>query len=516
MYDEFNENDGEKSNITERPTGGIYSGQINNPPAGEQKTEQSRLTDSHTEYSRVDNSQTGYSRPNYSQMGYSQSTDSSFSSGQNTQPVPEKKEKKKNPNAFWKKIVGAVVLGIVFGLTAGITVYFVNSINGKIIQPAAQITEESSNSEPIKEVEVVKPSENIEAKATESSIVPKSSLGASAVTVMDVSDVVEHVMPSVVSITGNYTVTSQDFWGQIYSQQSSGSGSGIIIGQNEDSLLIATNNHVVEDSDSLSVQFIDGSTADARIKGTDKDIDLAVIIVDISDLQASTKNSISVAVLGDSDSLKVGETAIAIGNALGYGQSVTTGVISAVDRKLELQDGSYADGLIQTDAAINPGNSGGALVNAAGEVVGINSSKIGGTTIDGVGFAIPISSAEPILDDIVTSEERVKVLSSKAGYLGISGVTVTEEASQMYGIPVGIVVRKVYAGAGAEKAGIVQGDVITAINGKSVESMEGLKEELQYYAAGETVSVDICRISDGDYVTETVELVLSDEKSLND
>lgn len=546
MYDEFNEKDGENSMRTDRPSGGIYSGQrndYNNRPDEVRNTAADNTANSSVENGTFSNANTVSTGTGNTESGFSQANNPHFNSagGRNYEspyrtdsgrnesiyssvnqaeaaPSKVKKEKKKSSNPFWKKAVAAVALGVIFGLTAGVTVYFVNTINGKtsVSQNQASVEDEDTQ---IKEVEPVKPDEKEEDKteATNTKIESTNIVSSAAtVSAIDVSEVVERVMPSVVSITGNYTVTSQDFFGQVYSQQSSGSGSGIIIGQNDENLLIATNNHVVEDSDSLSVQFIDGTTADARIKGTASDIDLAVILVDISDLSSSTKDSISVAVLGDSDSLKVGETAIAIGNALGYGQSVTTGVISAVDRKLEMSDGTVAEGLIQTDAAINPGNSGGALLNASGEVVGINSSKIGGTTVDGVGFAIPISSAEPILDDIVTSVERVKVANSKVGYLGIGGVTVTEEASKMYGIPVGVVVRKVYAGTGAEKAGIQQGDVITAINDKEIQSMEDLKEELQYYAAGETVEVKVCRINDGSYVTDTVTLELSEEKSLND
>lgn len=444
---------------------------------------------------------------------------------------PPKKKKEKGSGSFGRKLLLTVILGIVFGITVGATLYALNEFNIKLPFAINKTIEDdeievTDGVDKIKETPTIKGNDDdvivedddpdvYESEVDDSDI--DSIVKASADTrVMDVSEVVENVMPSVVSITGDFTIRQRDFWGQVYEQQSSGSGSGIIIGQDEQFLLIATNNHVVEDADKLKVQFIDGAEAEARIKGTDSKIDLAVILVSISDLTTSTKNAISVAVLGDSDSLKVGEPAIAIGNALGYGQSVTTGVISAVNRRLEMSDGTVAEGLIQTDAAINPGNSGGALLNASGEVIGINSSKIGGTTIDGVGFAIPISSAEPILSDIVLSDERVKVASGKEGYLGIGGVTVTEEASQMYGIPVGVVVRQVYEGTGAEQAGILQGDVIVTIGRKSVKSMDALKEELTYYEAGETVSVEIYRNVDGTYESQTVSVELVSEGDLKD
>lgn len=427
--------------------------------------------------------------------------------------------KEKNP--FWGRFFATIGLGVVFGLTAGVTIYFLNLVvkneSSSVNNPKTAIVEDiedNASSEDKTEV-----TNSIDEAIGNSSIAKNEIKSAESnavdgVIAYDVSAVVEDVMPSVVSIIGNYKVTQRDFFGQTYSQETAGSGSGIIIGKDDSNLYIATNNHVVEDSTQLSVQFIDGSQADARVKGTNEDLDLAVILVDIDELEDSTRKQISVAKLGDSDSLKVGETAIAIGNALGYGQSVTAGVISAVDRSLSFSDGSQADGLIQTDAAINPGNSGGALVNIEGEVIGINSSKIGGSTVDGVGFAIPISSAEPILSDIATSEEKVKVSEAKSGYLGIGGVSVTSEVSQMYGMPVGVVIRQVYAGTGAESAGLSQGDVIVGIDNETVESMEDLRELLQYYEKDTKVSVEYYRMEDGEYVKKTAEVQLVDKETL--
>lgn len=325
--------------------------------------------------------------------------------------------------------------------------------------------------------------------------------------VTDVTDVVEEVMPSVVSIT-NTSVVTQNFWGQQYQSENQSSGSGIIVGENDTELLIVTNNHVISDSTQLKVQFIDGSIADAKVKGSDSNMDLAVIAVSLENLESTTKENISIAVMGDSESLKVGEPAIAIGNALGYGQSVTTGVISALNRQIEMsEDGSTSGTLIQTDAAINPGNSGGALLNVKGQVIGINSNKIGGSTIEGMGYAIPISNAKPIIEELMNRETKDKVDTAKKGYLGISGLNVTSDVSSMYGMPEGVYVAQVYQG-GAANAGMLKGDIITAFDGSSVKTMEDLQGYLEYYEVGETVTVTIQRPNAGGYVEHTLLVTL--------
>ena len=326
--------------------------------------------------------------------------------------------------------------------------------------------------------------------------------------VTDVTNVVEAVMPSVVSIT-NTSVVTQSFWGQQFQSENQSSGSGIIVGENDTELLIVTNNHVIADSTELKVQFIDGSVADAKVKGTDANMDLAVIAVSLKSLSNETISNISIAILGDSESLKVGEPAIAIGNALGYGQSVTTGVISALNRQIAMsEDGSTSGTLIQTDAAINPGNSGGALLNVRGEVVGINSNKIGGSTIEGMGYAIPISNAKPIIEELMNRETKDKVDVAKKGYLGISGLNVTQDVASMYGMPVGVYIAQVYNG-GAANAGMQKGDIITAFDGSSVTTMEDLQGYLEYYEAGETVSVTIQRPEGGEYVEYKLAVTLT-------
>ena len=309
-----------------------------------------------------------------------------------------RKNKNSKKSSMGKKIVGAVFLGAVFGLTSGVFFYGAAKYTTKELK-TVNVVEVKPEAD-IMQVPVVSES-GIESTQTVTAVVT------------DVTNVVEEVMPSVVSIT-NTSVITQNFWGQQFQSENQSSGSGIIVGENENELLIVTNNHVIADSNDLKVQFIDGSVADAKIKGTDANMDLAVIAVKLENLETTTTNSISIAALGDSDALKVGEPAIAIGNALGYGQSVTTGVISALNRQIEMsEDGSTSGTLIQTDAAINPGNSGGALLNVKGEVIGINSNKIGGSTIEGMGYAIPISNAKPIIEELMNRETKDKVAEAK-------------------------------------------------------------------------------------------------------
>ncbi len=480
---------------------------------------------------RGTSSETGvYSARHYDYTGgtdkatYTTGSTGGYNSGeQRTKPVSndfgtDKPGKDKKKGSFAGKLFATLGLGVVFGLTAGVTLFLMGkTLPGTAASGSDKVITGNSNSavtqEKADEAAITGNAEDFASSAVESDFETEAE-GSAVAVVTDVSDMVDAAMPSIVSITGKYIITGQSFWGQMYSEETEGSGSGIIIGQDDDKLYIATNNHVVEDSEGLKVQFIDGSDAEATIKGTDADVDLAVIIVDMDDLSAETKEAIKVAELGNSDDIKIGEPAVVIGNSLGYGQTVTYGVISAVDRTLEMDDGTVSKGLIQTDAAINPGNSGGALLNINGEVIGISSSKIGGSTIDGVGFAIPITSAQPILSDIVTSADRTKVSESKQGYLGIGGQTVTEEVSKMYGLPVGVLVRQVYEGTGAAESGLKQGDVITAIGGKSVKSMEELKEELQYYSKDEVIQITASRLSDGLYTDMTFDVRLVDKSAL--
>ena len=437
--------------------------------------------------------------PNDYSTYYSRPDQENRNSTMNRSYIPQepKKKEKKQGNGFFKKAMAVIAFGIIFGLSAGITFYFVNVATGTSTKQVTQTSTPTVTDNSAKA-----------GIATSTSGIDSTQTGTTTAVVSDVTEVVDAVMPSVVSITNTFTST-QNFFGQDFSSESEASGSGIIVNENDSELLIVTNNHVVEGADKLKVQFIDDEIVDAQIKGTDSNMDLAVIAVKLDDLKDSTKDAISIATLGDSSSLQVGEPAIAIGNALGYGQSVTTGVISALDRQIEMsEDGSTTGKLIQTDAAINPGNSGGALLNVKGEVIGINSNKIGGSTIEGMGYAIPISSAEPIIENLMTKETKSKVDADKKGFLGISGINVTSDVAQMYGMPEGVYIAQVYDNTAAAQAGIQKGDIITAFEGSSVGSMENLQGYLEYYGAGETVTVTIQRAENGEYTSQDISVVL--------
>lgn len=331
---------------------------------------------------------------------------------------------------------------------------------------------------------------------------------STAITVTDVSDIVENVMPSIVSIT-NMGQIEADFFGRRYQQDTSSAGSGIIIGQTEEEIYVATNNHVVANSNQLTVNFIDDQQVTAEIKGTDASTDLAVLSVKVKDIPSDTMDKIKVATLGKSDDIKVGESVVAIGNALGYGQSVTTGVISALDREVTVQDettgASITNNLLQTDAAINPGNSGGALLNMNGEVIGINSVKYSDTQVEGMGYSIPISAAQPIIDSLITRE---LVDESNSSFLGVSGQDVTSELSESFGMPEGLYITMVTENSAAAQAGIQKGDVITKFDDRAVKSQEGLQDIMQYYAAGTQVEITLQTNENGEWKEKVVTATL--------
>ena len=329
----------------------------------------------------------------------------------------------------------------------------------------------------------------------------------------ELTKVVDKVMPSIVSVYNDFTEEVQNFYGQTFTRQGESTGSGIIIGKTDNELLIVTNNHVVEGADHLRVLFIDQETCDAEIKGTDPSNDLAVIAVSLSNIKDTTQNQIKVATLGNSDSLKIGEDVIAIGNALGYGQSVTTGIVSANNR--EINDDTITGTFIQTDAAINPGNSGGALVNINGYVIGINSSKIGGNAVEGMGFAIPISRAIPIIEELMNHETLSKVDESEQGTIGISGATVTSDVAKAYNMPQGVYVAQIIENGGAANSELREGDIITAIDSQTVSSMEELQRRLQYYKAGTEVTLTVQRQDGkGSYAETAVKVTLGTRESL--
>ena len=397
-----------------------------------------------------------------------------FGAGPQKAPKPKK--------GYTKKVALVVGAAVLFGAVGGVTMQGTSYLTGKLL------------------------GKNTKSTVGTTKTVSNAKLTTSTSTVTsDVSDIVENTLPSIVSITNMSVQEVQNFFGGISQQESESAGSGIIISQNDSELLVVTNNHVVEGSDTLTVTFNDGNSVEAQIKGTDSARDLAVVAVPLDKISDDTMNAIKVATLGDSDSLKVGEPAIAIGNALGYGQSVTTGIVSATGRTIDGFDGEY----IQTDAAINPGNSGGALLNANGEVIGINSAKINSSAVEGMGFAIPISDASDVIQNLMNKETRSKVSDEERGYLGIKGYDVSEEGAQMYNMPTGVYVKEVMSGGGAEKAGLTKGSIITGFEGSSISGMSSLQEQLQYYKAGEEVTLTV-QISDknGEYTEKDIKVTL--------
>lgn len=371
-------------------------------------------------------------------------------------------------------------------------------------------------------------SEKKDADTSDSKSYTGKDTGSTAKGNLDVSEIASEALPSIVSITTKSVQEVQNYFGmygmygyapQQQEQEVEGSGSGIIVGKNDDELLIATNYHVVEGADTLSVAFTDGNAVEASVKGFDEERDLAVVSVSLDDVKDDTMDAISIAKIGSSDDLKVGEQVIAIGNALGYGQSVTTGIVSAKNRRMDSDNNTVTDGsddssdgvnLIQTDAAINPGNSGGALLNMEGEVVGINSAKLASTEVEGMGYAIAISDVTDILQNLMNETSRDKLDDSEHGVLGIEGSSVSSEAVQMYGIPAGVFVKKVTEGGAADKAGLKANSVITEFNGKTVSSSDQLIEYLSYYEPDEEVELTVQVPHGTSYKEETVKVTLDE------
>ena len=450
-----------------------------------------------------------YHQPNQNAYNYGQNNyyQNGFQNADAEQPKAKVKKAKKqrvkkakspktphNKRTFWKKGVAVVASAAVFGGVAGGAFYGIAGNQIKKLDALTNTTTEVAST--------------TSAATTQSlSLTSTASVGNG----MDVSTIAENVMPSVVAINISAIVEQQGMFGYTQQYEAEGSGSGIIIGENDSELLMVTNNHVVSDATTVNVTFADGESYEAQVKSTDSDTDLAIVVVKLSDIKESTMNQIKIATIGDSDSLKVGEQVVAIGNALGYGQSVTTGIVSAKDRT----NSTHTTPLIQTDAAINPGNSGGALLNMKGEVIGINSSKYSDTTVEGMGYAIPITAVQDRLDDLMNRQTREKVDESEKGYLGISCATVSSDVSEAYGIPEGVLVTDVASKSAAEKAGIKANYVITKIDGQSISSAEELTEKLNYYAVGETVPITYEYLKDDAYVEKTVDVTLMENPNAN-
>lgn len=423
---------------------------------------------------------------------------------------------RRNQNSFQKKAGTTIALAVIFGLVAAVVFQAANFAADRFLNTG-------KSSVQIKTTDSVDLQETASDDSTADKVLSDSENGT-------VAAVAQASMPSVVAIT---TVSVQEipsFFGYSSHQYKSAStGSGIIVGDNDDELLIATNNHVVDGATTLSVCFIGDDVANAetetvnagdngdlnvedavsaKIKGTDADNDLAVVAVKKSDIPEDTLNQIKIAQIGSSDDLAVGQQVVAIGNALGYGQSVTSGWISALNRTISTDDGTNSTGLIQTDAAINPGNSGGALLNMKGELIGINSAKYADSAVEGMGYAIPISKAKPILEELMNRETREKVDSSKKGYLGVSLANLTTEAIEMYNMPTGAFVRNVEDDSPAQEAGICKGDIIVKFDGQKVSDGDDLLDKLQYYKSGEKIEAVIARATNGEYEENTIELTL--------
>ena len=421
-----------------------------------------------------------------------------------------------------KKWAGLIISALVFGLLAGGVMVGINAAADRVMAEANGPAQETQ----IEETEAAKEET---AEAEEDKDKEDSSSAADASTVLDVSDIVEEAMPSVVSITNTMLITQRGYssifdyfygGGQTYQYEVPASGSGIIVQQTDNALLIVTNNHVVEDSDSLSVTFIDGTTVDATINGTDAAIDIAVVSVPLEEIPEETLDAIKVAKLHTTDDLEVGQGVIAIGNALGYGQSVTVGYISALDREIQTDEGTNS-GLIQVDAAINPGNSGGALLNMEGEVIGINEAKASGTNVEGMGYSIPVYKAMTVIENL--SKEQIP--EEDRGVMGVYVSTISDSASKMYNLPVGAMITgfsdeemEGYEGyelvpSAAKEGGLQRSDVITAVEGQEVRSGDDLQSLLKFYAVGDTVTVTYQRLVDGEWEEQTAEVTLTRKAS---
>lgn len=417
---------------------------------------------------------------------------------------------------FFKKVGTAAAIGLAFGILGASGFIGVTRVADHFFPRVSQQAGEDDKKEVHESKDTAKAEKTKEEDKKEAVTLTKAVDNGNSESDdevgMSVTQLAKDNLPCVVSITNTSVKQLRDMWGNSMPFENVSRGSGIIIAETDDELLIATNSHVVNGADSITVGFVDSEIYDATVRGEDTQLDLAVIGIKKSDLKKDTLNAIKVAVIGDSDALSVGEQVVAIGNAVGYGQSVTTGIISALDRDVPDDDTDMC--FIQTDAAINPGNSGGALLNMKGEVIGINSAKLMATQVEGMGYAIPTKTADPVIESLMNERSREKVSEDKAGYLGITGVSVDQQTSKMYGIPEGIYLQEVTEGGPAEDAGMLKGDVIKKFNGVSVSSIAELRNKLDYYEAGEKVEILVSsRQDDGEYVDRTVTVTLSTRKA---
>lgn len=429
-----------------------------------------------------------YSYNNYGNMGSMQGYEEYKANKQQNNG-----DKKKN-SGIGKRIAAVALSAVLFGAVAGGTMYGVNYAANKI-NPI------QSNSN----VEIPTVSTGMSSTTTD------YDAGSSAVSTMNVTDVAKAALPAMVQLTGTTTVTSSSYFGYGQSYEANTSGTGIIVGKSDTELLILTNAHVIESVNNLSCTFADGESVSATVKGSKSDKDVAVVAVTLNDIKSSTLSSIAIAELGDSDDVVVGQDVVAIGNALGEGQSVTNGIISALDRSITVNNVTF-EGLFMTNAAINSGNSGGALLNSDGKVIGINFAKTSEDGVEGMAYSIPISNVRELIDSLMNRQTRTKVASGEQGYLGIAAIDITSTMASYYGYPQGIQIRTVESGSAAEKAGLGKYDIVVSFDDQTVSSMTGLQSLMQYYKAGETVTVQYYHLEGNQYVLKSVDVVLGSKK----
>ncbi|MEE1027674.1 MAG: trypsin-like peptidase domain-containing protein [Agathobacter sp.] len=524
--DEKTENSNEQVNDSQVNNNQVNNNQVNDNQNNDEQINNGQINNGQTNSDQINPygtiyqqsyhmNQNSYNQNNSGYNQYSGGLNSNMqnqnmnnANGQNVnRHNPNRPDKTAGNNSFGKTLAKTAAIALTFGLVSGTVFTGVNAAGSKMLGIDSAV-ESSSNSASKDSSKGTSSKDTIDYNPTSGQI--SQTATGSAGDLVDVSGIVNEVMPSIVAITNTATVTMRDFWGQSYSKNSESCGSGFIIDQTDEYIYIATNNHVVADSESIKVQFVDEKVVEAEIRGTDPSDDLAIVQVKVKDIPEETLGVIKVATLAEEDEIAVGGAAIAIGNALGYGQSVTTGVISALGRSVTTQDSSTGEvvtnsNLIQTDAAINPGNSGGALLNSQGKVIGINSVKYASTEVEGIGYAIPVTDALPILETII---KEGKYENTQTAYLGISGRDVSSEMAA-YNIPIGVYVSSVYEGTGADKAGIQQGDIITKIDDTKITTMLELQSYLSKHSAGETITVTIQRQDGRGYQEAELEVTLS-------
>ena len=528
----FNNMNGENNNAVENAdvsSENAAQSAVETRTASGEQVYGSTYSEAQTGESAHETYQTDYSRNQYSNQSAYSATYGMNNENVNNNDGNDRKEKKtkakkeKKPHGFFFRAVRGVACAVVIGAVAGGSCY--GAIYAGYVNFPAKSNNELTDEQLSRIAKEI--NKNYLASLSDGTSASGSTLASvssdavqTGMNVIDVSGIVKNVISSVVAISGTQTVTNSSynfgFWGGFNNQsyEAGVSGSGIIIGANDTELLIVTNAHVVEDVNNLKVTFGDNTEVDAVVKGMKTDSDLAVVAVKLDDISADTMSAISIAKLGSSSDVEVGEAAIAIGNAAGYGISVTTGIVSAVGKSLTVDNVVY-DNLIQTDAAINPGNSGGALFNSNGEVIGINSVKMSDTKVEGMGYAIAIESVKDIIDDLSTQTTRVALDNDERGYIGVSGSSVTSEISQTYGWPVGVLIRSVTEDSAAERAGLQVNDVITSFDGKDVDSWETLVNLMRYYQVGEQVEVVYSRLENGSFTEYTTTLTLTEKPQVS-